>query len=154
MCNVQRRLAEGFPGVSVVENLPANAGDVGSVSVSERSPWEGTGNPLQCSCLGNPMDRETWQATVPGIIKSRAWLSMHARTHAHWTSWHFFFHFFNCGKIYTTLSSPLAVVSSAAMNTCIQVFVWTSDFSSFGYISRSGIAGPYGSSVFNLKRNP
>ena len=52
-----------FPGGSVVNNLPANAGamrDVGSIPGSERSPEEGNGNPLQSSCLGNPMDREAW----------------------------------------------------------------------------------------------
>ena len=36
---------------------------------SGRAPGEGNGNPLQCSCLGNPMDREAWQATVPGVEK-------------------------------------------------------------------------------------
>ena len=47
----------GFPGGSVVKNLPANSGDVGSVPGSERSPGEGNGNPLQYSRLENPMDR-------------------------------------------------------------------------------------------------
>ena len=48
----------------MVKNPPANAGDAGSIRGSGRAPGEGNGNPLQCSCLGNPMDRETWQATV------------------------------------------------------------------------------------------
>ena len=56
---------ESFPGGSVVKNLPANAGDVGSIPGSERSPGGGNGNPLQDSCLGNPMDRGAWQATAP-----------------------------------------------------------------------------------------
>jgi len=50
----------GFPGDSVVKSLPANAGDAGDVSSVPglgRSPGEGNGNPLQCSCLGNPMVR-------------------------------------------------------------------------------------------------
>ena len=47
----------GFPGGSVVKNLPANAGDVSSVPGLGRSPGEGNGNPLQYSCLGNPLDR-------------------------------------------------------------------------------------------------
>ena len=59
----------GFPGGSVVKNPPANAGAVGSISGSGRSPGEGNGNPLQYSCLGNPMDRGAWQATVHGITK-------------------------------------------------------------------------------------
>ena len=59
----------GFPGGSVVESLPANAietGDTGSIPESGRSPGEGNGSPLQHSCLGNRMDRGTWQATVQG----------------------------------------------------------------------------------------
>ena len=52
-----------------LKNLPANAGDKGSISVSERSTGEGNGSPLQCSCLGNPMDRGAWQAAVNGVTK-------------------------------------------------------------------------------------
>ena len=54
----------GFPGRSVVKNPPANAGDVGSIPGLGRSPGEGNGNPVQYSCLGNPMDRGGWQATA------------------------------------------------------------------------------------------
>ena len=50
-------------GGSAVKNLPAKAGDVGSVPGSRRSPGEGNDNPLQYSCLGNLMDRGTWWAT-------------------------------------------------------------------------------------------
>jgi len=46
-----------FPGGSVVKNLPANAGDAGSIFGSGRSPGEGNGNPLQYSCLRKPIDR-------------------------------------------------------------------------------------------------
>ena len=42
-----------------------------------RSPGEGNGNPLQYSCLGNPMDREAWWATVHGVMKSQTWLNHH-----------------------------------------------------------------------------
>ena len=58
----------------MVKNLPANAGDArdaGSIPGSGRSPGEGNGNPLQYSCLGNPMDRGAWQATVHGVTKSQ-----------------------------------------------------------------------------------
>ena len=51
----------------VVNNPPANAGDIidmGSIPGSGRSPGEENGNPLQYSCLENPMDREAWQVTV------------------------------------------------------------------------------------------
>ena len=47
----------GFLGGSVVKNPPGNAGDAGSITEWGRSPGEENGNPLQCSCLGNPMDR-------------------------------------------------------------------------------------------------
>ena len=50
----------GFTGGSVVKNLPANAGDLGSIPESGRSPGEGNGNSLQYYCLENPMDREAW----------------------------------------------------------------------------------------------
>ena len=53
-----------FPGGSVVKNPPANTGDVGSIPGYGRSPEEGNANPLQYFCLGNPMDREAWWATV------------------------------------------------------------------------------------------
>ena len=46
--------------------LPANAGDASSIPVSGKSPKEGNSNPLQYSCLGNPMDREACWATVRG----------------------------------------------------------------------------------------
>ena len=64
-----------FPGGLLVKNPPANAKDVGSVPGSGRSPGEGNGNPLQYSCLGNPMDSGAWQVAVHGVAKSRAWLS-------------------------------------------------------------------------------
>ena len=57
----------GFPGGSVVRNLPANAGnagDAGLTSGSGRSPGGGNGHPLQYSCLGNIMVRGAWWATV------------------------------------------------------------------------------------------
>jgi len=64
-------MKRGFPGGSVVKNLPANAGDARDVGLSPgpgRSPGVGSGNPLQYSCLGNPMDRRAWQATVHGVM--------------------------------------------------------------------------------------
>ena len=58
----------------VVKSLPAKARDVrdtGSIPGLGRSPGEGYGNPLQCPCLENPMDRRAWKATVHGVAKSR-----------------------------------------------------------------------------------
>ena len=59
----------GFPYSSVVKNLSAKAGDVVSISGSEKSPGEGNGNLSQYSCLGNPMDRGAWWAIVHGVAK-------------------------------------------------------------------------------------
>ena len=63
-------LCQGFPGGSEVKASACNAGDLGSIPGSGRSPGEGTGNPYQYSCLENPMDREAWWATVHGVTKS------------------------------------------------------------------------------------
>ena len=60
---------QGFPGVSAIKNSPANAGDVGSIPGSGRTPGKGKGNPLEYSCLGNPMERGAWQATMHGVAK-------------------------------------------------------------------------------------
>ena len=62
-------ISKGFPGGSVVKNPPANSGDAGSIPASGSSPGEGNGNPLQYSCLGNPVDRGAWQAIVHGVTK-------------------------------------------------------------------------------------
>ena len=59
----------GFPGGSAVKNPPAHAEDVGSIPGPGRSPGEGNGNPLQDSCLENPMQWRAWRATVHGIAK-------------------------------------------------------------------------------------
>ena len=53
----------------MVKNPPASAGDVGSIPGLERFPGEENGNPLQYSCLGNPMDRGAQQPTVHGVTK-------------------------------------------------------------------------------------
>ena len=64
----------GFPGGTVVKNLPANSGnarDTGSIPGLGRSPKVEIGNPLQYSCLKNFMDRGAWQAAVLGVTKRR-----------------------------------------------------------------------------------
>ena len=65
----------GFPYSSVSKESACNAGDPGLIPGLGRSPGEGNGNPLQCSCLENPMDRGAWQATVHGVTKSWTQLS-------------------------------------------------------------------------------
>ena len=59
----------GFPGGSVVKNPLADVGDVGLIPVLERLPGEGNGNPLQYSCLRNPMGRGAWQASVCEVTR-------------------------------------------------------------------------------------
>ena len=59
----------GFPGGSVIKNLPANVGDAGLIPGWGKSSGEGNGNLLQYSCLGNPMNRGLWWVTVCGIAK-------------------------------------------------------------------------------------
>ena len=68
---------------SEVKASACNAGDLGSIPGLDRSPGEGNGNPLQYSCLENPMDGEAWWATVHGIAKSQTRLRdfTHSLTH-------------------------------------------------------------------------
>ena len=68
----------------VVKNMLANTGDArdaDSIPGSER-PGGGHGSPLQCPCLGNPMDRGAWGATVHGVAKTWTWLSSSAHAHS------------------------------------------------------------------------
>ena len=69
------KLKKGFPGGSEVKASACNGGEVGSIPGLGRSPGEGNGNPLQYSCLENPMDGGAWWATVHGVAKSRTRLS-------------------------------------------------------------------------------
>ena len=66
---------KGIPDGSEVKASARNAGDLRSIPGLGRSPGEGNGNPLQYSCLENPMDGGAWWAAVHGVAKSRTWLS-------------------------------------------------------------------------------
>ena len=69
---------QGFSDGSVVKNSPDNAGDAGGMGLFPgwgRPPEGGHGNPLQCSCLENPIDRGAWRAAVHGVAKSQTGLS-------------------------------------------------------------------------------
>ena len=85
--------AHGFesPGGSEVKASACNVGDLGSIPGSGRSPGEGNGNPLQYSCLENPMDGGAWWTTVHGVAKSQTRLSDFtsplARFHTPWGNW-------------------------------------------------------------------
>ena len=79
----QRRASQVAP---MVKSPPANTGDrrdAGSTPGSGRSPGGGHGNPPQCSCLENPMDRGAWRATVHGAAKS--WTRLNDFTSLHFT---------------------------------------------------------------------
>ena len=74
-----------FSGGSEGKESTCNAGDMGLISESGRFPGEGHGNPLQYSCLENPMDRGAWRATVPGVTKEldKTERLIHTHTHTH-----------------------------------------------------------------------
>ena len=61
----------GFPGGAAMKKLPINAGDMGSILGSGRFLGGGNGDPRQDSCLGNPMEREAWLATIHGVTRVR-----------------------------------------------------------------------------------
>ena len=69
----------GFPGGSDSKESSCSAGDQGSIPESGSSPGGGHGNPLQYSCLENPMDRGAWRATAHGVTKTWTQLSTQAR---------------------------------------------------------------------------
>ena len=101
----------GFPGGLVVKNPQDNArssGDTDWILASGRSPREGSGNPLQYSCLGNPMGRGAWRATVHGVTK----LNTTEHAHAHK----------GCIKIY----SP--TFTSININNCTNGDLWKCQF--------------------------
>ena len=64
-------MCQGFPGSSVRKESACSAEDLGLTPGSGRSPEEGNGNPLQYSCLENPVDRRAWRATVHGVTRIR-----------------------------------------------------------------------------------
>ena len=68
----------------MVKNLPANARNEGSISGLGISPGEADGNPLQYSCLGNPMDRGAWRATVHGVAKELDTTEQLNKNNNHW----------------------------------------------------------------------
>ena len=90
LCGSHKRLSctqgEGdFPGGSDSKVSAYNAGDPGSIPGLGRSPGEGNGNPLQYSCLENPMDGGAWWAIVHGVAKSQTQLSDFTFTFFHFS---------------------------------------------------------------------
>ena len=84
-------LIVGFPGGSDDNESACNVGEPGSIPGLGRSPGEVNGNPLQYSCLENPMDRGAWQSTVHGVAKSWTQLSNFTITAYLVTKYYFFF---------------------------------------------------------------
>ena len=74
-CFIICKICEAFLGGSDDKESAYNAGDLGLISGLGRSPGEGNDNPLQHSCLGNPMDRGAWGSTVHGVAKSQIQLT-------------------------------------------------------------------------------
>ena len=70
VAGTQFLMSGSFPGGSDSKESASRAGDSGLILRSGRFPGEGNVNPLQYSCLENPMDRGTWQATVHGVAES------------------------------------------------------------------------------------
>ena len=110
----------------VVKNPPANAGDIrdeSSIPRSRRSSGGGHSNPLKCSCLENPTDREAWWATVHEVAKSWTRLKQLSSTH---------------------------ILSMDTGFTGVQISLRVSVFHSFRCMSRNGIAGSSDNSTFNF----
>ena len=95
----------GFPGGSDSKASACNAGDTDSTPESGRSPGEGSGNPLQYSCLENPMDGGAWWATVHGVARSRTRLS----------DFTFFFHPYLAWQVALVVKNPPANAGDTEM---------------------------------------
>ena len=138
--------------VLVVKNPPANAGelrDAGSIPGSGKSPGEGHGNPLQCSCLENPMDRGAWWAAVCGAAQSWTQLKWF-NTHSH------------CGEnnefllmclLATHISSLVKCVFGTSDKLAIRLLVfsfycWV--FKSYSYILYTTLCQKYNLQIFIL----
>ena len=98
-----------FPGGSDGEEYACNAGDSGLIPGSERSPGEGNGNPLQYSCLENPMDRGAWQPRVHGLTKSHTPLTLSLLRTT--TSLHSIFKVFSCAVLSALLEMEIPNLS-------------------------------------------
>ena len=103
----------GFPGNSNGKESACNAGYLGLIPVSERSPGGGHGNPLQYSCLESPIDRGAWWVAVHGLTQSWTWLS----------KWHFHFHFLQ-------ISTQLEVGKWWQMLGGFTIWIWIFDMDS------------------------
>ena len=99
------RVPWGFPDGSDSKESACNERDPGLIPGSGRSPGKGNGNPLQYSCLENPMNRGAWWTTVHGVAKSRTRLSNWVRTHTH-THIHIHTHIYTCQALRGSKKEP------------------------------------------------
>ena len=121
----------GFPGGLVAKNPPASVGDGGLITGSGRSSGGGHGNPLWYSCLETLMDRGAWWATVHWVMRESRHNLVTKQQFHDINLWQFVYPFF-CWWMLGLF--PVWGYNKAAMNICIQVFVWTYDFLSFLWI--------------------
>ena len=131
----------------------------GSIPGSGRSPAGRHGNPLWYSCLENLMDRGAWWAPVHRVTKSQTqlkWLSMHACIYVYIHT-----HTQTCiSRLHSSVDGHfccfhiLVTVNNADMNIRMSISFWVSVFIFFRYISRSGIVGSHGNSIFSFLRIP
>ena len=134
---VTKELDWGFPGGSEVKVSACNVGDPGSIPGLGRSPGEGNGNPLQYSCLENPMEGGAWQATVHGVAKSQTRLSYFTLTFFRtkqqqqylpnityeFSAYEFLCAFLKFNFCDMFLSSPRQIYLLPSMGSCITLYI-------------------------------
>ena len=119
----------GFLGGMVVKNLPPNAGDArdrGLISGLGRTSGVGNGNPLQYSCLNNPMDRGALRATVDGVAKSQTWLSTHATQTKTFNRWQILYILKNQlkKKIFELIWLGGRILEAQSLISCFSIQRW------------------------------
>ena len=112
----------GFPRWLDCKESACNAGDLGSIPASGRSPGRGNGNPLQYSCLENSIDRGAWWATVHGVTKSQTRLSDNTQSFNYW-------------QIFSlSLVSLFSIVRSSAISNALNIFLYSSLFQNCSHL--------------------
>ena len=123
----QLSLVRGFPGGAVVKNPPpmeGNSGDVVSIPGSRRSPREGNGHPLQFSCLGNPMDRGAWRATVHGVTQTEEPGRLLCVRNTHTLSACLCLFLRVCLSLYLSLSVSFSLSHCLSLSLCLSLLIW------------------------------